>query len=91
MPPGYTIGNASRMEPNTRVPGTSNATMAIFKDVPLHIREGSKLQIRAEAFNALNHPQFGGIANTFNTGNFGAVQSQVNVPRQIQMGLQLYF
>jgi hypothetical protein len=79
------------MEPNTRVPGTSNATLAIFKDVPLHIREGSKLQIRAEAFNALNHPQFGGISTTFGTGSFGNVDSQVNSPRQVQMGLQLYF
>lgn len=91
VPPQYTIGNASRMEPNTRVPGTSNATMAIFKDIPTHIREGSRLQIRAEAFNALNHPQFGGIANTFGNGNFGDVQSQVNSPRQVQLGLQLYF
>ncbi|HTS68827.1 MAG TPA: TonB-dependent receptor, partial [Terriglobia bacterium] len=92
IPPPYSVGNASRMEPNTRVPGTSNATLALFKDIPLSkMREGSKLQIRAEAFNALNHPQFGGIANTFGNGNFGDVQSQVNVPRQIQMGLQLYF
>jgi len=92
VPPPYTVGNASRMEPNTRVPGTSNATMAIFKDVPLNkIREGSKLQIRAEAFNALNHPQFGGVSTTFGTGSFGNVDSQVNSPRQVQMGLQLYF
>jgi hypothetical protein len=91
VPPPYTVGNASRMEPNVRVPGTNNATLALFKDVPLHIREGSKLQIRAEAFNALNHPQFGGIGTTFGTGSFGEVDSQVNTPRQIQLGLQLYF
>jgi hypothetical protein len=91
VPPPYTIGNASRELPNVRYPGTSNATLAIFKDIPTHIREGSHLQIRAEAFNALNHPQFGGISNTFNTGSFGEVDSQVNSPRQVQMGLQLYF
>ncbi len=91
VPPNYTIANASRMEPSTRLPGTNNATLAVFKDIPTHIREGSRLQIRAEAFNALNHPQFGGVANTFGNGNFGDVQSQVNVPRQVQLGLQLYF
>ncbi|MGO8819579.1 MAG: TonB-dependent receptor domain-containing protein [Terriglobia bacterium] len=92
IPPQYTIGNASRMEPNTRVPGTSNATMAIFKDIPLNkMREGAKLQVRCEAFNALNHPQFGGIVNTFGNASFGEVDSQVNSPRQVQMGLQLYF
>ena len=73
------------------MPGTNNATLAVFKDIPLHFREGAKLQIRAESFNALNHPQFGGIATTFGTGSFGEVDSQVNVPRQVQLGMQLYF
>jgi len=92
VPGIYTIGNASRMEPNTRVPGTKNATLSVFKDFNLNkMREGSKLQFRAESFNALNHPQFGCIANTYNTGNFGDVQCQANGPREIQLGLQLYF
>jgi len=92
VPPPYSIGNASRMEPNTRVPGTKNATLSVFKEFGLNkMREGSKLQFRAEAFNALNHPQFGGISNSFASGNFGDVTSQVNSPRQIQLGLQLYF
>ena len=95
VPAPYTIGNAPREQPNVRQPGTKNATLAIFKDIPLNkMREGSRLQIRAEAFNALNHPQFGGtngIATTFGTGSFGNVDSQANSPRQIQMGLQLYF
>jgi hypothetical protein len=55
------------------------------------MREGSKLQFRAEAFNSLNHPQFGGVQDTFGDSNFGDVTSQVNSPRQIQLGLQLYF
>ncbi len=95
VPPAYTVGNASREMPNVRVPGTSNATLALFKDVPLHkMREGAKLQIRAEAFNALNHPQFGGINTTFGNplpASFGSVQSQANSPREIQLGMQLYF
>ena len=32
VPPPYTIGNASRMEPNTRIPGTKNATLSVFKE-----------------------------------------------------------
>ena len=48
VPAPYTIGNAPRIEPNARIPGTNNATLALFKDIPLHFREGAKLQIRAE-------------------------------------------
>jgi hypothetical protein len=92
VPPAYTIGTAPRMEPHVRVPGTNNATLSVFKEFSLNkMREGSKLELRVEAFNALNHPQFGNIVTTFNTGNFGDVQSQVNSPRQVQMALKLYF
>ena len=92
VPAPYTIGNAPRMEPNVRVPGTRNATLSLFKEFPLNkMREGSKVQFRAEAFNALNHPQFGNINTQWNGGNFGTVQSQVNVPRQLQVALKLIF
>jgi hypothetical protein len=92
VPPAYTIGTAPRMDPQARVPGTSNATLSLFKEFSLNkMREGAKLEFRVEAFNALNHPQFGNIATTFNTGDFGAVYSQVNSPRQAQMALKLYF
>jgi len=55
------------------------------------MREGSRLEFRVESFNALNRPQFGNIATTYNQGGFGNVQSQVNSPRQVQMALKLYF
>lgn len=92
VPPDYTIGTAPRMEPNVRLPGTRNATLSVFKEFSLNaVREGFRLQFRAEAFNALNHPQFGNVATTYNQGGFGDVQSQVNVPRQVQMALKLIF
>jgi hypothetical protein len=92
VPAPHTIGSAPRMEPNVRVPGTNNATLSVFKEFSLNkMREGSKLEFRVEAFNALNRPQFGDIVNTWNTGNFGDVQSQVNSARQVQMALKLYF
>jgi hypothetical protein len=64
----------------------------VFKEISLNkMREGSKLEFRVESYNALNHPQFGNIASTFNAGGFGNVQSQVNSPREVQMALKIYF
>ncbi|MBZ5561444.1 MAG: TonB-dependent receptor [Acidobacteriia bacterium] len=92
VPPNWTIGNASRMQPNVRLPGTQNAALSLFKEISLaKMREGSRLEFRVESFNALNHPQFGKIATTFNQGGFGNVQSQVNTPREVQLALKLYF
>jgi hypothetical protein len=92
VPPDYTVGNAPRMEPNVRLPGTKSAALSLFKEIPLNVmREGSRLEFRMEAFNALNHPQFGNVATTFNAGGFGNVQSQVNTPREVQMAIKIYF
>jgi hypothetical protein len=92
VPPNWTIGNASRMEPNVRMPGTKNTALSLFKEFSLNkLREGSRVEFRVESFNALNHPQFGNIATTFNSGGFGNVQSQVNTPREVQMALKFYF
>ena len=80
------------MLPNVRAPGTNMANLSLFKEVPLNkLREGARIEFRAEAFNAFNHPQFGDINATVNTGNFGAVQSQANIPREIQLALKFYW
>jgi len=92
VPADWTIGNAPRMMPNVRLPGTKSAALSLFKEISLNkMREGSRLEFRVEAFNALNHPQFGNVDTTFNAGGFGNVQSQVNTPREVQMALKLYF
>jgi hypothetical protein len=92
VPPAYTIATCARTLSGIRTPGTRNATLSVFKDFGLNkMREGSKLEFRVESYNALNHPQFGGINTNWNAGGFGAVTSQVNLPREIQMALKLYF
>jgi len=90
-PPPFTVGNAAREISTARVPGTSTAAMSLFKQFALPIREGSLVEFRAEAFNALNHPQFGGPNVTVGSSAFGKVTSQANSPRQVQLGLKLYF
>ncbi|HEY1948239.1 MAG TPA: hypothetical protein VGG97_14610, partial [Bryobacteraceae bacterium] len=55
------------------------------------LREGSFLEFRAEAFNALNHPQFAPPNLTVGASAFGIVTAQANSPRQVQLALKLYF
>jgi hypothetical protein len=87
-----TLGTAPRTLPNVRLPGTSTAALSLFKQISLNkMREGSRLEVRAEAFNALNHPQFGCLNSTFGSADFGKLFCQANVPRDAQLGLKLYW
>jgi hypothetical protein len=91
-PAPFTVGNAPRTVPTARVPGTATAALSLFKQFSLGaMKEGSFLEFRAEAFNALNHPQFAAPNTVVGAGQFGKVTSQANQPRQVQLGLKLYF
>jgi outer membrane receptor protein involved in Fe transport len=56
-PTDYTFGNVSRTLSRLRGPGTQNFDFSIFKTT--EITERWKIQLRAEAFNVLNHANFG--------------------------------
>jgi hypothetical protein len=91
QPKQFAIGTAPRVIP-TRAPGTQNTTLALSKNIPIGaLREGSRLELRLEAFNALNRPQFRGPATTVGAGSFGLVSAQANLPRFVQAGLKLYW
>jgi hypothetical protein len=91
LPPAFTDGNAPRVMPNLRQPGTDNLSASLFKQFPLGFREGAKAEFRLEAFNALNRVQFCGPATAIGQDNFGSITCQANQPRQVQLGLKLYF
>ena len=90
-PAPYTDGNAPRILPNARAPGTDNLSASLFKEVPLGFREGAKLQIRLEAFNVFNRVQFAAPDTNVGDATFGQITAQANQPRQVQVGLKLYF
>jgi hypothetical protein len=91
-PAPFTIGDAPREVSSVRAPGTANATLSLFKQFSLSsLREGSMLEFRIEAFNALNHPQFSAPNLTVGSSAFGQVTSQANSPRQVQLALRFYF
>ncbi len=91
-PAPFTLGNAPRTTSSVRTPGVNNANLSLVKSFDLHfLRESMKMDFRAEAFNALNHPQFCGPNTAIDGGSFGQVWSTCNSPREIQMGLKLYW
>jgi hypothetical protein len=73
------------------VPGTNNVTASFFKQFPLRFREGARAEFRLEAFNVLNRVQFAGPITASGDPNFGRINGQANQPRQVQLGLKLYF
>jgi len=73
-----------------RGPGRQNWNLALFKSFLFSEERGSKLEFRAEFFNAFNHTEWNTIATTYSGGDFGNIKS-THDPREIQLGLKLYF
>ena len=68
-----------------------NVNLSVSKN--FKFSETTKLQFRAEAINAFNHPYFGnGIGlDPSNAATFGIVTTQRNNPRDIQLGVKFVF
>lgn len=100
-PGTFQIGNAPRFLPNVRLAFMQNADLSLMKNFTLLRDRGVKMQFKAQAFNAFNHPLFG-IASGNNAGpapqetlgspSFGQVTSTfVTGSRELQLGLKLLF
>ena len=71
-----------------RGPGVNNLDLALFKNFDMFGR--TRLQLRLESFNALNHPQFDGVSTNIASRNFGVVTS-ARPGRINQLGIKLLF
>ena len=87
MPARNTFGNSARGTATSDGIQTVDLTLA----KGFEVTEGSRVQFRAEFFNALNHPNFGFPNLTWNSGTFGAVGRTSTINRQIQLGLRYEF
>ncbi len=88
----FTMGNAPRTITSVRQPPERIANLSVFKEFSLaNVREGMRLEFRAESFNAFNHPVFSGPGTRAGTGSFGQITRLNAPPRQMQLGLKLYF
>jgi hypothetical protein len=85
----FTFGNVSRTLPDVRTDSTRNIDLTLGKYVSLAGRV--RLQIRADAFNLLNTTRFAAPNGIVTSAAFGTVTSQVNSPREIQLGVKLYW
>ena len=84
-----TYGNSGR---NTfRSDPIVNVDLALMKTFPV-VTEWTQLTFRAEAFNALNHPNFYAPNADYNSGplNFGVITGARD-PRILQLALKLNF
>jgi hypothetical protein len=87
------FGNAPRMDEHVRGFRYFNEDISIYKDT--YFGEDKYVRFEADAGNALNRTFFCPVdqfwlPNNAN-GNFGHTGSQCNIPRRIQLGLQLFF
>jgi hypothetical protein len=86
-PAPYTYGNASRN--SLFGPGRTNWDASLFKNFVL--KEQTRFELRAEAFNLPNHPQFGLPNQSIGNAQVGSITSTVGNPRQLQVGLRFQF
>jgi hypothetical protein len=97
---GSSAGNAPRNF--MRGFNATQVNLALHREIPLH--EAFRLQLRAEAFNMLNHPNFGYVDPNLNDQTFGqATQSlsqslgtvsalyQQGGARSLQIALKILF
>ena len=88
QPAPFTFGNAPRYMGNVRAPGLASWDIGLQKW--FYYREILKLQFRAEMFNAFNRVNFYAPDGNLTDSTFGVISATLP-PRDIQMGLKLYW
>ncbi len=90
----YHIRTFSTTFPNLRADGINEWSPSVTKRIP--VGERASFQLRAEAYNVLNHPTFAAPSTTASspttaTSGFGVISAQANRPRILQIGARFVF
>jgi hypothetical protein len=85
----YHVRTFSTTFSDVRSDGINEVAGSILKK--FYLGEKRYLQLRAEAFNILNHPVFAAANNTASSSAFGTISSVANRPRLIQIVARLAF
>ena len=86
------FGNETRYNPKFRQFPNLNENMSLGRSFAF--TEKIRIDFRAEAFNVFNRVRFGTGSLSLQDANFGKLTSSadlLNSPRQLQLGLKLYF
>jgi hypothetical protein len=84
-PKGYGNAGVSLFD----APGQKTWDFALFKE--FRPREGHRIQLRWEAFNFTNTPQFAAPSRTLGAADFGRINGTVVNNREMQLGLKYLF
>jgi hypothetical protein len=84
--PAGVFGNEGRN--NMRAPGLKNLDLVLSRVIT--VKERYSAQIRVEAFNMFNHPNFDAPNQTLDGAGFAAIPT-AEASRQLQFGLKLRF
>jgi hypothetical protein len=83
------LGNAPRMNGDVRRPWNLTENLSVARTISLS--NELRLDVRVEAFNLFNRVIWGNPEQNFNLNDFGLITSQANSPRQMQLGVKLYW
>lgn len=87
VPAAFTFGNAGR---NTVYgPGMQTADLALSREFA--VAERLRVQVRGEAFNAMNHTNLGTPNRFVNTPQFGTITDAATPGREMQLSARLSF
>lgn len=87
QPMSFEFGDVARLTDNIRSPAKSNIDVSLMKNFV--VKEGIRLQLRAEAYNLPNHPVFNSPSTSVGSAGFGVITSQANSPRNVQVALRV--
>ncbi|MBZ2185429.1 MAG: carboxypeptidase-like regulatory domain-containing protein [Bryobacter sp.] len=82
----FTLGNSSRNP--VRGPGFGTLDVVVSKTIPL--REGLRMELRGEAFNATNRANLGSPNGSFGTAAFGVIGTAFD-PRVFELVGKIHF
>ncbi len=89
QPPKGTFNHQAGIRNIVHNPGFENFNIGLFKRFPITERTG--FQFRVEAFNAFNHPNWGGANFNPTSAAFGKITGKTNDVRNLQLSLRYYF